>query len=172
MKNCFVHFAAMAVLLSCSLGRAAGNGDTGSANDLPALVMTGHDSAKAIYSDKCANGANIDDENREKFINNMLQDSQSQISKLKAQLLEEIVRSGETPRGEGFGLTPWISSFHERMGCGQSLNSYSAIAVTITGGNMNYRSSRFLITIDDDDTSGERVLKVRSIQPLQVREDD
>ncbi len=54
------------------------------ADKLPPLVMTSPDSAKATYADKCSNGGNIDKANRDLFVKNMLADSRSKLSQLKA----------------------------------------------------------------------------------------
>jgi hypothetical protein len=134
------------------------------------LVMTSPDSATVRYADRCSNGRNITEAIRAQFVRAMLANPESKISQLKAQILKEIRDSGDTPRGEGFALGAWSHSYHDRAGCSTSSNSYSALAASIAGGNTNHKVSRFLVTIDDDDEGGTRTLKLRSIQPVSVRD--
>ncbi|MGZ3649675.1 MAG: hypothetical protein ACXVB9_14015 [Bdellovibrionota bacterium] len=137
------------------------------ATKVPTLVMTGPDSGKAIYADKCANGGNNDEENRAKFVQMMLANPASKLSQMKADLLKNL----DEPRGEGVYIGTFVQSFHDRDGCGSSNNSYSAIVMTVNNGNENHSVSRFLVTIDDDDNVGERTLSLHSIQPITIRDD-
>jgi len=130
------------------------------------LQMTGPDSAVAQYDDKCSNGANIVETTRTEFINKMLANPKSKLGKLKAQL---------TTVEDGFqmtegALTPWIQTFHLRSGCGTNENSFTAILQSHdTISNSNVVESKYLVTVDDDDESGVRTLKLRSIQRLNIR---
>ncbi len=145
------------------------NGSVALANEIPPLRMTGANSAQAVYANKCSNGNNIDQENRDKFVELMLANKKSRLAKLKATLLRDIKRHGDEPRGEGFYIGEWTQTFHYRGGCGQSDNSYSAFVSTVVNGNTNYAVVRYLVTIDDDDQVGTRTLKVRDIRPISLR---
>lgn len=133
------------------------------------LVMTSPNSAKVVYEEKCANGGNNDKEKQLAFLNAMLANPKSDLAQLKEKLLKEI---GDDKRGDGFYLSEPVASFHDRDGCGASRNTYSVMIYTLTGGNTNHTVARFLVNVDDDDESGIRTLKLRSIQPLAIRDDN
>lgn len=130
------------------------------------MKMTGPNSAKIIYEDKCANGGNIDKEKEVAFVNAMLANPSSNLGKLKAKLLKEI---GDDIRGEGVYVSEPVDSYHDRDGCGQSWNSFSVFVYTLSGGNTDHTVARFLVSVDDDDNSGVRTLKLRSIQKIAIR---
>lgn len=147
----------------------ARSGHTAESAPVAALVMTSPDSATANYEDKCSNGANIDKQNRDKFLQLMLKNKKSKLSQLKVALLNEIKKSGDEPRGEGVYIGEWNQTFHDRSGCSASSNSYSTFISTVTGGNTNYTAVKYLLTIDDDDNAGKRTLKVRDIRSISLR---
>lgn len=131
-------------------------------------MMTSPDSADANYEDKCSNGGNLDQFNRDRYLLLILADEKSKLSQLKVALLNEIKLSGDQPRGEGVHIGEWNQTFHDRSDCGISTNSYSAFVVTVTGGNANHTVVKYLVTIDDDDPSGKRTLKIRDIRPINL----
>jgi len=133
---------------------------------LPPLQMTSPDSAVAIYSDKCSNGKNHDPANRDKFVQQMLANPKSHLAMLKA----TIQRHLDDPRGEGVYLGNFVETYNDREGCATSSQSFSAVMVTITGGNSNHTVSRYLVTIDDNDESGVRKLSLRSLLPISIRD--
>ncbi|BDA75978.1 hypothetical protein CAL7716_101440 (plasmid) [Calothrix sp. PCC 7716] len=159
----------LAVFTLCILGLFARSGHAAQSAPLPALVMTSPDSATANYQDKCSNGANIDKQNRDKFLQLMLANKKSKLSQLKVALWGEIKKSGDEPRGEGVYIGEWNQTFHDRSGCGANSNSYSTFISTVTGGNTNHTVVKYLLTIDDDDNAGKRTLKVRDIRPISLR---
>ncbi|MDZ8094743.1 MAG: hypothetical protein RMZ42_22815 [Nostoc sp. DedQUE05] len=159
-------------LTLCVLALAATSGHASESANIPALVMTSPNSAFANYEDKCSNGGNLDNVNREKFLKLMLADQKSKLSQLKVALLNEIKQSGDEPRGEGVRIGEWNQTFHDRSGCGTNTNSYSAFVVTVTGGNANHTVVKSLVTIDDDDNAGKRTLKIRDIRPIKLRNDN
>jgi hypothetical protein len=134
----------------------------------PKLESTGPDSARAVYPDKCANGANHDDANRDAFVKAMLDNPKSKLAQAKAALLEEIK---DDIRGEGVYLGAWQQTYHDRVGCGTSKTSLSAVMVTVTGGNSSHTVTRYLVTIDDDDDDGVRTFALRSLTPLKLRDE-
>jgi hypothetical protein len=138
---------------------------------LPPLVMTGPDSAKVVYADRCANGGNQDKANFDLFVKKMLADPRSKLAQLREKVLKEIKDGGEEPRGNGFYLTGFEQSYADREGCSQSSTSSTAIAVAQTGGNTDHTVAQALVTIDDDETEGVRTLSVRSITPIKIREE-
>jgi hypothetical protein len=133
------------------------------------LQMTGADAAVAQYNDHCSNGANIIEATRTQFINNMLANPQSKLGNVIGQLAT--VEDGiQATQGV---LTKWVQSYHMRSGCGTNQNSFSAIVQSHdTMSNSHITVTKFLVTVDDDDESGTRTLKLRSILPLNVRQDD
>ena len=133
------------------------------------LLMTGPDSGNILYADRCANGGNIDKAKEDEFVKAMLANPDSKLSRLKAQLIKEI---GNDARGEGVYFGDREQSFHFRDGCSASLNTFSFMVFTVTGGNSNYTVARFLVSVDDDDNQGVRTLKVRSIQAIKIRDDN
>ena len=147
--------------------RDDGKADSGS-SPTPELVMTSPDSATATYADTCSNGGNNDATNRTRFISRMIADPRSQLAQLRVALLAEIAQSGEEPRGEGVVFGDWQLTGHERIGCGENHNSYSAFVLTLTGGNSNYLVAHRIATIDDTDISGLRTLTLRKIQPIDL----
>ncbi|MEH2052547.1 hypothetical protein [Nostoc sp.] len=156
----------------CVLALATTSGHAAQSPKIPALVMTSPDSASANYEDKCSNGSNLDQFNRDRFLKLMLADKKSKLSQLKVALLNEIKQSGDEPRGEGVHIGEWNQTFHDRSGCGTNTNSYSAFVVTVTGGNANHTVVKYLVTIDDDDNAGKRTLKIRDIRPINLRSDN
>jgi hypothetical protein len=134
-----------------------------------ALKMTSPDSATITYADKCANGGNNDEAPRTDFIARMLADKRSKLAKLEVELFAEIKNNGEEPRGDGVIIGDWQQTFHDRDGCGQSLNAYSTFVFTQTDGNANHLVAKRIVTIDDDDVAGVRTLKLRKIQPIDLR---
>jgi hypothetical protein len=134
----------------------------------PELKVTGPDAAQAVYAEKCANGGNSDEANRNKFVELMLANPKSKLAQAKATLYKNL--SGEPH--DDVVLTDWVQTFHDRDGCGSSHNSYSAILETVTGGNTNHTVARQIVTIDDDDDSGVRKLSLRSIRPISVRDEN
>jgi hypothetical protein len=141
------------------------------ADEVSGTIMTSPDSARFLYANKCSNGGNLDKINRDRFIKLMFANKKSQLAQLKVALLDEIKRSGDEPRGEGFFISEWFQTFHDRDGCGKNTNSYSAYIGIVSGGNTNRTVVKYLATIDDDDNGGERTLKLRSIRPLDIRND-
>lgn len=137
-----------------------------SAPALPPLRMTSPDSATAIYADKCSNGKNHDQVNRDKFVQQMLANPKSHLAMLKATLQKHL----EDPRGEGVYLGEFVETYNDRDGCGSSAQSYSAMLVTITGGNTDHTVTRYLVTIDDNDDTGVRKLSLRSLLPISIRD--
>jgi hypothetical protein len=133
------------------------------------LKMTSPDSATLTYADTCANGGNDDEAARTDFIARMLADKRSKLAKLEVELFAEIKNNGEEPRGDGVIIGDWQQTFHDRDGCGQSLNAYSTFVFTQTGGNTNHLVAKRIVTIDDDDVAGVRTLKLRKIQPIDIR---
>jgi hypothetical protein len=156
----------------CVLVLATTTGHAAESPKIPALMMTSPDSASANYEDKCSNGHNIDNINRDKFLKLMLANQKSKLSQLKVALLKEIKQSGDEPRGEGIYIGEWNQTFHDRNGCGENTNSYSAFVGTVTGGNTNHTVVKYLVTIDDDDNAGKRTLKIRDIRPINLRRDN
>lgn len=134
---------------------------------LPDLKMTSPDSATAQYANKCDNGADLDGENRDKFVKLMLANRDSKLSQAKAELLKSL----DDHRGDGVYTGDFTQTFSERSGCGSSHSSYSAPLVTVTGGNAFHTVTKALVTIDDDVDEGFRKLSLRSIQPLEIRDD-
>ena len=161
--GCFTFFMIALTITNVSVAQST---------EIPALVMTSPDSAKVNYQDKCSNGSNIDKVNRDNFLKMMLANKRSKLSKLKVTLLNEIKKSGDEPRGEGVYIGEWNQTFHDRSGCGTSTNSYSAFILIVTGGNSNHTIVKYLVTIDDDDNAGERILKIHDIRPINLRNDD
>ncbi|MEO5668413.1 MAG: hypothetical protein ABIR96_10160 [Bdellovibrionota bacterium] len=153
-----VYLAAVLGTMICAHARADG-----------ALQMTGPDSATAMYDDHCSNGANVIEKTRTQFINNMLANPQSKLGSVTAQLAT--VEDGiQATKGV---LTKWVQTYHMRMGCGTNQNSFSAIIQSYdTMSNSHVTVSKYLVTVDDDDESGTRTLKLRDIQPLNVRQED
>ena len=160
------------VLLLCAVlsqGAVAGAApDKQPGPKLPELKPTGPDTARAVYPDMCSNGGNGDEQNRDKFVQLMLDNPKSKLAQAKAALYKTL--RGD-PHDDVF-LTEWVQTFHDRDGCGASHNSYSAVLETLTDGNSNHTVARKLVTIDDDDDGGVRKLSLRSIQPISVRDED
>jgi len=50
---------------------------------LPELKVTGPDTAQAVYANKCANGGNGDEQNRDKFVALMLGNPKSKLAQAK-----------------------------------------------------------------------------------------
>jgi hypothetical protein len=157
------------IFTMCLLSLSTATSQAFQPTKIPELVMISPNSAKAIYEDKCSNGSNSDKANRDKFLKLMLANPKSKLAQLKVDLLKEIKQSGDEPRGEGFYIGEWTQTFHTRSGCASSANSYSAFVKTMTGGNSNYTTVKYLVTIDDDDNAGERTLKVHDIRPMNLR---
>ncbi|MFT3695664.1 MAG: hypothetical protein QM831_21180 [Kofleriaceae bacterium] len=127
----------------------------------PKLVMKGHDAGEAIYADKCANGKNSDDATRAAFVANMIADKSSKLSQAMAKLAEQ---DYEVTLGD------WTHTFHLRDGCGDNYNSFSALILkSSTMGNSHELFAFSLVTIDDDDNTGKRSFKLRSITPVTGR---
>ena len=139
------------------------------AEKLGEVIMTGPDSAVVHYKDKCSNGAHIVLGDHRKYIDLMMANKDSQLFRLKANLLKQI---GDDARGEGVYFGEILPTFHARYGCGESQNSFSFFVVTVTGGNTSLTVSKFLVTFDDDDLSDTRTLKIRSISPVNIRNEE
>jgi len=153
------------VLLAAVLGMSVG----ALAHADGVLVMTGRDSATAKYDDECSNGANIVEATRTQFINKMLADKESQLGSIVSKLS---TFDGDIQETKGV-LTKWVQTYHMRSGCGTNHNSFTAMVQSYdTMSNSNVVVTKYLVTIDDDDESGTRTLKLRSIQALDMRRDD
>lgn len=114
------------------------------------------------YADKCSNGANITDSGREKFLELSFADQKSLLASLK----RFIIGNDEDLR---FALTDWQQVFHERMGCGQNENRYSAFAVKIERGNSNKTVAMARVEIIDNDEQGQRSLEVAKVEVLNLK---
>src|SRR5580698_1404291 len=133
----------------------------------PELKLTSPDAGQAVYADKCSNGGNSDEQNRDKFVQLMLANPKSKLAVAKSTLYKSLAGDPH----DDVVLSDWVQTFHDRDGCGASHNSFSAILMTVSGGNTNHTVARDLVTIDDDDDGGVRKLSLRSIRPISVRDD-
>lgn len=61
----------------CVLALTTTSGHAAQSPKIPALVMTSPDSSDANYEDKCSNGGNLDQFNRDKYLLLMLADKKS-----------------------------------------------------------------------------------------------
>jgi hypothetical protein len=136
--------------------------------ELGKLVMNTHDSGHINYADKCSNGANSDDDGRAKFVEAMRADNHSRLAQTIAAAEAKYVPDKTFRMIE---LGDWVQTYHLRMGCAEDTASYSAMILVVSQmTNMHERWARYLVTIDDDVASDHRRLRLRSIQPLALRE--
>lgn len=151
----------LSVLLGVSMGAVAHADGV--------LEMTGPDSAVAKYNDECSNGANIVAETRAEFIKKMVENPESKLGKTLAQFTKF---DGGIQESKG-ALTKWVQTYHMRSGCGTNHNSYTAMIQSVdTMSNSNVVVTKYIVTIDDDDESGTRTLKLKSIQPVIIRNEE
>jgi hypothetical protein len=131
------------------------------------LVMDGHDGGHVTYSDKCSNGANSDEANRNKYVAAMVADKESKLAVTLADTEKKFVSDVEVEAVLG----DWEQTFHLRDGCGETDQSFSAmILVQSKMGNSHELWAKYLVTIDDNVVSELRKFSLRSIQPLVMRE--
>jgi hypothetical protein len=136
--------------------------------DHGALVMDSHDQGHVIYTERCSNGANSDTAGFDGFVATLRGDPKSQLARTLAEAEKKFV-TDKTLYEVAIG--DWIQTYHLRMGCSDTSQSFSAIVfVQSKMSNMHELLTKYLITIDDDVSSDRRVFKVRSVMPLALRE--
>lgn len=132
------------------------------------LIMDGHDAGHIMYADRCSNGANSDDAGRDKFIAAMRADRRSKLAQTLAAAEARFVRDKTLYE---IDLGDWFTTYHLRMGCGETSISWSApIYLLSKHSNMHEVQTKYLVTIDDNVVADRRTFRLRSIAPLALRD--
>ena len=138
------------------------------AEAMPELAMTSPDHGRAIYADRCSNGSHLEDGNRDRFIQRMLDDPRSTLARKLATLTRRYPANRSDPIAEPM-LGAWSLSYAARIGCRTIMTSYSAFVQMVEGEGERSTVTMFLVTIDDDFDGAERTLRLRSIAPIAIR---
>lgn len=132
------------------------------------LVMDGHDRGHIVYADRCSNGANSDRAGFDHFVAALRADPRSRLARTLARAEARFVTDKQFYE---VALGDWIPTYHLRDGCADESISYSAfVFVRAKQGNSHELWTKYLITIDDDVAADRRMLRVRSVVPLALRE--
>ena len=133
-----------------------------------ALIMDSHDAGHIMYADRCSNGGNSDEAGRADFIAAMRADKRSKLAQTLAAAAARFVRDKTYYE---IDLGDWFTTYHLRMGCGETSISVSApIYLLSKMSNIHELQTKYLVTIDDNVVADRRTLRLRSITPLALRD--
>lgn len=131
------------------------------------LIMDGPDAGHIFYSDHCSNGANSDDDGRDRFVAALRADPRSRLAQTIARTTAQFVTD---PTEYEIVLGDWTDTYYLRMGCGETSISRTAFVFLHDKiSNTHELSAKYMVTIDDDVVADRRALRVRDITPLQLR---
>jgi hypothetical protein len=132
------------------------------------LVMDNHDEGHIMYADRCSNGANSERAGFDRFVAALRADPRSKLARALADADKKFVTDKTFYE---IALGDWIQTYHLRMGCAETSNSYSAfVFLQSKMSNTHELVTKYVITIDDDVVADRRQLRVRSVVPLALRD--